>query len=300
MPESRRSKKRGGVTVRKRQLLFLTLVWTLPLACNPAWGDFYVIAGGRGGGGVGTPINSLPYTISASGFYYITKDLNYTGSGDAIIVSVDDVTLDLMGFSLVGPGRNSGNNDGIRVTGQSNLEIRNGTLTNFGRSGIYDATSAGTDRRVIEVRATGNGSSGINLSGPSSLVQNCTASNNGGLGIQAGEGSSVVASVVYNNKGGGISAGDGSIVYGNTVYDNGSDGITTGDGSTISGNTAYANTGNGITGTKNSTITNNTATNNTQYGISVNQSLVAGNTLRGNGAGDISCTNCTLGLNHPS
>ena len=46
-----------------------------------------------------TPISSLPFTISASGSYYLTKNLAVT-SGNAIVISAEGVTLDLNGFTL--------------------------------------------------------------------------------------------------------------------------------------------------------------------------------------------------------
>lgn len=64
--------------------------------------DFYVIAGG--GRMTGKEITSLPYTISSPGFYYITKDLTTTTHGHGIHIQADNVTIDLMGFSLIGQG----------------------------------------------------------------------------------------------------------------------------------------------------------------------------------------------------
>ena len=52
----------------KRQLWTLLLVAAVLGLAQPVWADdFYVIAGG---GGVGTKITSLPYTITKPGFYY--------------------------------------------------------------------------------------------------------------------------------------------------------------------------------------------------------------------------------------
>src|SRR6187455_75010 len=48
-----------------------------------------------------TPISSVPFTISASGSYYFTKNLQFQNtSGNAIAISASDVTLDLNGFTL--------------------------------------------------------------------------------------------------------------------------------------------------------------------------------------------------------
>ncbi len=42
---------------------------------------------------------STPYTISNPGSYYLTGNLAVT-AGDAIVIAVDGVTLDLNGFTL--------------------------------------------------------------------------------------------------------------------------------------------------------------------------------------------------------
>src|SRR3954454_12050055 len=48
-----------------------------------------------------TPISSLPFSINSSGSYYLTGNLQFTAaSGHAITISVSNVTLDLMGFTL--------------------------------------------------------------------------------------------------------------------------------------------------------------------------------------------------------
>ena len=78
-------------------LLAMAFMGALP----PASADSYVIAGG-----VGTKITTLPYTIRTPGFYYLAQNLTYTAiPGNAVTVQADDVTLDLMGFSLTGVGK---------------------------------------------------------------------------------------------------------------------------------------------------------------------------------------------------
>lgn len=92
----------------KRNLWLLSLVGAMLLTVTPvlADGDFYVVAVG---GGVGTKITSVPYTISSPGFYYLGSNLTYSGTGSAISVDAENVTLDLMGFSLTGAGKSSSN-----------------------------------------------------------------------------------------------------------------------------------------------------------------------------------------------
>ena len=50
-----------------------------------------------------TAIESLPYTISTSGSYYLAKNLQFAAtSGDAISITAPNVTLDLNGFTISG------------------------------------------------------------------------------------------------------------------------------------------------------------------------------------------------------
>jgi hypothetical protein len=101
----------------KRKIWLLALVGAVLLSAGPAWAqdEFYVIAGG----GVGTRITSLPYTITSPGFYYLTSNLSYSGSSNGITVNSNDVTLDLMGFSISGPGSGAGGSQYICPAGKT-------------------------------------------------------------------------------------------------------------------------------------------------------------------------------------
>jgi hypothetical protein len=194
-------------------------VWWLVLLAAMLWGqaawadDFYVIAGG----GVGTKITSLPYTINSSGFYYLTGNLTFSGSGAAIYVNADNVTIELMGFSLTGPGNqiNSGPH-GIFMSSLHNVEVRNGTVSGFFR-GVYDE-GAGDSHRVINVRAANN-FVGIWLSGNNHLIKNCNGSNNNNFGLYVDNG--IVMDNVACTNGIGISVAYTGVVIGNMAYNNG-------------------------------------------------------------------------------
>ena len=242
-----------------------------------------------------TPISRLPYTISKSGSYAVTKNL--TSSQDGIIVGADDVTIDLMGFRISGP--DSGFNYGISMEGRSNVEVRNGTVANFGSIGISEAGGSGSNHRIINVRVKGNGASGIFLFGSNHLVKDCTVSDNQGFGIFVQYGSVVNGSTTYNNTVDGISSTIGSTITGNTAYNNGSHGIGGCQGCTIIGNALYSNEAMGIYTLGGCTIKNNAAYSNHQEGIySEGYSLIDGNTAWGNTSGNIHpCATCTMGLN---
>ena len=54
-----------------------------------------------------TPIHAedLPLTISGSGSYYLVEDITFgTANENGITITTDDVTIDLNGFKLEGPG----------------------------------------------------------------------------------------------------------------------------------------------------------------------------------------------------
>ena len=133
-----------------KKLLLLALVWAFLLSPGSvqAADDFYVIA--VGSRAVGTKIASLPYTISTPGMYYLGSNLIAAGNG--ITVDADDVTLDLMGFCLTGPGRDASPFKGIYIAdNHGNAEIRNGSLNGF-YTGIGGGLTYGI--RVIGIRVT--------------------------------------------------------------------------------------------------------------------------------------------------
>jgi hypothetical protein len=218
-----------------KRFLLLALVLSVMVTTGPvlADGEFYVIAGG---GGVGTKISSLPYTISTPGFYYLSKDLSTNGAG--ITVNASHVTIDLMGFSLVGADKT---NTGIYMSGKTNVEVRNGTVRYFDK-GIYDDSGNAANHRIINVRVEVN-SFGILFYGSGHLVKGCTAANNSTTAFYVYAGN--VSGNVLNNNNQGIYLSEGTI-SGNTVI-NATDGSGFGiycvNIGSIIGNTVICNTG---------------------------------------------------------
>jgi parallel beta-helix repeat protein len=232
------------------------------------------------------PIPSLPYTIENSGSYYITGDL--TSTGDGIIVNADNVTINLMGYSIIGPGKES--NTGILMNHSFNIEVRNGTVQNFGRYGIYEADeNSGSLYRIIEVRVIGNGLSGMafygsgGIAAPGNLIKNCTAANNGFFGIRSGPGSVVEGNVAYNNQSDGIVAEEGCNVINNASYSNNGSGFQIEGSCTVIGNTANLNNFHGMSVGINSTVKNNNVYKNKYHGIWANWGcLITENTVTEN------------------
>ena len=233
---------------------------------------------------------SAVYVIDQPGSYYFTGDVNVVATDKhGIIVEVNDVTIDLMGYSLIGP--RSGTGYGILISAPSNVEIRNGTVRDFGYYGIRETGSTGKGHRVISVRVLSNGQIGMYLYNLGHLIKDCTAVENGGSGIHGGASSTVTGNTAYDNGNYGISASVGSTVTGNTAYNNGSRGISAGSGSTVTANTAYGNKGHGIDAGTGCTIIGNTARLNTGNGIDFDGlGTIADNTADRNSGYGISVT----------
>ncbi len=242
-----------------------------------------------------TLISSLPYTISTSGSYYIAGNLTSTGSG--IIVDVDDVTIDLNGFAINGPGTGTGY--GISISNQKNVEIKNGTVRDFGSYGIRCNYSTDEGHRVINVRVIENAGNGISFTGKGHFIKACTVINNGtGIGIKASYGATIINNTVYNNGSDGIQTWTSSLIMGNTVYANDGDGIKSSYSATVVNNIANGNGGDGFDIGSYATIRGNTANNNNDYGIDASSyTLLKDNTARNNTGGNYNsaaCTNCVI------
>ncbi len=224
-----------------------------------------------------TPITNLPYTITAPGSYYVTTNL--TGNPGGITIAASGVTLDLMGFELVG-----GTGNGIFVSGsRTNIAVRNGTVR--GWSGVGVDTSFSFNSQLERLRVSNNGSSGI-FAGGGSTVSGCTAQSNGSSGIFAGSGSTVSGCTARSNGGDGILADFGSTVSGCTARSNGDNGISALNGSTVSGCTASFNGDDGIFVGPASTVSGCTASSNAGDGIQVSGACrVVDNTCYSNGNG---------------
>ena len=120
----------------------------------------------------GTPISSLPFAITASGYYYLTRNLTGNTGDAGITISESDVTLDLKGFSLRGTG---GSLDGVQVaTGAANITIRNGAISYWGGSGL--ATIA-TGSNIHDLHVSNNGAYGIRT-GNRTIIRDVTSRDN--------------------------------------------------------------------------------------------------------------------------
>jgi len=177
-------------------------------------------------------INSCQ-TISEPGSYLLSR--NIRAVGDCLIVAVDNVTIDLDGFTIEGDGTGQGIGDGD--VARQNISVRNGTVRNF-RIGVSLAKPGGEHsvRSVIErIRAVQNTFFGIR-SGMHSVVRDCVASDNGTSGIFV-SGGLIVGNIAIGNSSTGILALCPSNLVGNIAAENGAFNIfTSGEGCTTSNN----------------------------------------------------------------
>ena len=234
-----------------------------------------------------------PFNITKSGSYqlqgnFVTTNANRT----AILVTADNVTIDLNGFAIIGPNvctgvplvcNNSGTGIGIDANDRQNIKVYNGTVRGMGDIGIRTGYGA-----IIEsVRVVSNGGNGISISG-SGTVSGNTATFNGSHGIAVGNNGTgtVSGNTVTFNGGNGITVFVGT-VSGNSVTFNGGNGIAV-IGGTVSGNTVTGNGDNGIAVGNNGTVSGNTVSGNVGNGLSLGTSTgYVNNVLSNNTGGDV-------------
>ena len=161
----------------------------------------------------------FPVTISQSGTFVLGSDLVLPDANTSgIDIQRKNVTIDLGGFSIKGPGV-AGHGLGIEsfsLLGEvAATVIRNGAVSGMGSDGI---NLAGSGNRIDRITVVKSGVSGI-VAGPASIVTNSRAAGNAGGGIVAGSGSLVESSVAASNKW-GIVADEGCTLLSNTAVDN--------------------------------------------------------------------------------
>lgn len=191
----------------------------------------------------------FPVTLSQPGSYKLTSNLTVPAGVPAIFISVPGVTLDLNGFSIIGPYSCPnvgfcapvGTANGIEATA-ANVSIRNGIVKQFAGHGIVIAGSgllqdlvvrdnggiginrasgsAPDDGRIVMrgVQALVNGLHGI-VTQDTELVD-CQASRNGGHGFLLSD-STLLDSSAMKNRNHGVWATGNTLLRGNQLYQNG-------------------------------------------------------------------------------
>jgi parallel beta-helix repeat protein len=230
-----------------------------------------------------TPVSSLPITITQPGSYFLTTNLTGVSGASGITIATNDVTLDLRGFTLLGPPAGGGTN-GISVpSAQTNVSVFNGALASWTGAGVG---AAGVFCSRFERLRASNCGQGL-VVGNNCSVQDCTAGGNLGNGIAAGYGSLVRDCAAGGNFGNGFYVGNNGVVISCSATENNLDGVAVATTCTVKDCTAAGNGGAGISTQGGCTVKDCTAGNNDDDGIAAygDNNLIVGNNCSGNGFG---------------
>ncbi len=198
----------------------------------------------------------FPIVIDQPGAYVLVTNLDLTAvtdpTTDAIEIRADRVTLDLGGFSIVGPvtcdgspvstcnpagDDTSGSGIDACPTGECarDTTLKNGTVRGmFGRG-----VKLGDGARVKQLRVLENATNGIEL-GAGAIVDHCLAERNGADGIQASDQSRVNGSTTRGNGAAGVVVGQASQVAKNVAAGN-TQGLVMDDNTGYDGNVITGN-----------------------------------------------------------
>lgn len=176
----------------------------------------------------------FPVTLSFGGSYQLGSGISSLGSQLVFHITTDNVTLDLNGFTVTGPGgttctpyTNTGYGNSctvatvtpvIRVTGKF-VTIKNGFVSgNFYGGGIafgplgFDGTlqdlTAPLHSLLVNVTANWNNGYGVHLQ--SGVIENLVARDNGNTGLFMDNGS-VSRALVSANNATGVYVGSGNV-----------------------------------------------------------------------------------------
>lgn len=192
----------------------------------------------------------FPVTISVPGSYELSGNLQIPDANTSgIVVTADNVTLNLNGFSITGGTTCTG----IPVQSCSPLGSGNGVDSNMANTVVLNGTIQGM------------GANGLFLfgNGKKYRVEKVNVNNNGNTGIYMifSRGNIVTGNMAYYNRVRGIDAAFGSVVEGNTVDGNGEIGIVANSGCNAS---------------------NNVSTNNGSFGLAMGAAGYVNNVMQGN------------------
>jgi len=239
-----------------------------------------------------TPINAQntpgdatnSFRITQPGSYYLESNIIGEVGKHGIRITVPNVTIDLNGFALLGPGGEGQFRGIIGAGGVQNVTIRNGTVSNWPSDGIGlpDTGGIGSNSLIENVIARANGRYGINtLNNP--IVRSCLAEANANDGIRTPNEGLIIGCATKGNGGSGISTGSSATIADCVAIANFGAGIRALSGnSLIQACHARSNALEGIVSGQSSTVTRCVASLNT-IGISVGSNcFVTGNTCRSN------------------
>jgi hypothetical protein len=191
-------------------------------------------------------------TIDKPGSYKLVNNITLPGGASVCLtITTEEVTIDVAGFTIIGPDSSSTRTQAIRTMPPTSAElhgiaIRNGSISGFS-AGV---DLSGADGSIVErLRVSGVAAvTGVGINGVGILKDSTVVGIGGGSGVGIAFTGPITGNYAAGNDGPGIIAGPGSSVIGNTANNNGrgSDG---GGGlfiicpSNVTNNTAVNNTG---------------------------------------------------------
>ena len=163
------------------------------------------------------------YRITEPGSYYLSGNLVGEVGKHGILVLANGVSIDLMGFGLLGV---PGSVDGITMSSfREGFSVCNGIVSGWGGAGL---DLLADNARVTGIAANRNLGGGIlNAGAFACVVSDCSVYGNGSTGIALGSGSTIERCSSQVNAGNGITVGRSSTVIGCSVTDNQAIGIST-------------------------------------------------------------------------
>lgn len=241
------------------------------------------------GGVTSVDAPGFPVVIANGGSFRLTSDLTVPDENTrAVDLESNHITLDLNGFSIIGPNTctgtgssltctQTGNETLVRISGE-NITIRNGTIRGSASTGINQFGNIGPT--VLEsLTVTYSAKEGVEFLtdvNDQITIANCRFIRNSGAGIGlGGDGAQIINSVFSHNQGNGIAIenGRGHLVRDSQFTGNGSAGIS------IEGATSEAHL-----------ILSNIITDNADLGVRVAAGSAfsyGGNQIDGNGNGTV-------------
>ena len=229
-------------------LLTLTILQGLAGMAQAVDGVFLIDQARALAGGI-TPGDApgFPVTISQPGSYRLMGNLTVPDQNTSgIVITANDVTVDLNGFAIIGPNvctgvpvtscSNIGTGIGIQGDDRDRITVKDGKVAGMGSNGILLGASA----RVEKIQAEMNGCQGI-LVRSHGFVSGNTVSRNGGAfcgGIVIDGTGMAINNIVYGNQFRGMDIGnstEGGVVVGNLIRSNGEVGLV------IRGDGGYSN-----------------------------------------------------------
>ncbi len=192
------------------------------------------------------------YTITQPGSYYLSQNITIpAGKQTCIMIYASGVTLDLNGFSLIGPNSANLTYGAFISSGNDFPVIKNGTIKLFKYGILCEGKCASFD----SLKVSSCTSTGMILKA-SAQIKNCSFIENTGSGLLTQNACIISDCISGANQGFGIESGDSCIFTHCSTYQNALGGIKTGKGNSLVACTARSEENTGIEVSDQSVIIN--------------------------------------------